>query len=591
MPRVPRRADRLAQIEVRSIDYVPAAERHGKVRDQFTLWFGMNANIFPVVLGGVLIFMGLDFAWACLAIIGGIAGGMLLVGFHAIQGPRLGVPQMIQSRGQFGFYGAVLVFAASIVLDFGFLAAQLVIQADAMNLLAGSVTVPEWIAILTVPVIVLTIYGYDWIHRWQRWMTALLGVTFVVIFIQALLRGAPPGALAAAHPPAFALFMGGTGIFVIAMVSWAPYVSDYSRYLPEKVSRPATFWAVFLGCAIPQAFCAILGAYLTVQLPHADSTVAAVRDVAGSWALPVMAVSLIGSDVANAYTGMLAVVSIVSCFREVRNSVRVRVLGSLLVIAAGTLSALLGYHQFVSNLSNFLNVLLFVFIPWSAVNLTDYYLVRHGDYDVASFFTPRGLYGGYLWRGLAAYLVAVAVQVPFIDQAFYVGPLVGPLGGVDISWVVGGVAGVVCYLAALRVPSLSRSAPAGGLPGRAARRPRSGDLRCGLRGDPATERVAQRGARSDAELGEDPVQMAADGAMRHIQPGGDLPVAKAGCGQFRNLDLLSGQRLLPAHFLALPGRCRGGELSGGAVCPGGRAKPLEGGERRLKVSPRPGQLL
>jgi purine-cytosine permease-like protein len=30
---------------------------------------------------------------------------------------------MIQSRGQFGFYGAVLVFAASIVLDVGLLAA------------------------------------------------------------------------------------------------------------------------------------------------------------------------------------------------------------------------------------------------------------------------------------------------------------------------------------------------------------------------------------------------------------------------------------------------------------------------------------
>jgi nucleobase:cation symporter-1, NCS1 family len=460
MAHAPREADRLAQIEARSIDFIPAAERHGAVRDQFTLWFALNANIFPVVLGGVLIFTGLDFAWSCAAIVLGIVIGLLLVGFHAIQGPRLGVPQMIQSRGQFGFYGAVLVFAASILLDFGFLAAQLVIQADAMHLLARAVTVPEWIAILTVPVVVLAIYGYDWIHRWQRWMTALLAVTFVVIFIQALLRGTPPGALSGPHPPAFAVFLGGTGLFVIAMVSWAPYVSDYSRYLPEDVSRPATFWAVFLGCAVPQAFCAILGAYLAVQLPHADSTVAAIRDVAGSWALPVMAVSLIGSDVANAYTGTLALVSIVSCFREVRNSVRARVAGSLLVIAAGALSALLGYQQFVSNLSNFLNVLLFVFIPWSAINLTDYYLVRHGDYDVASFFTPHGRYGAYQWRGLIAYLVAVGAQVPFIDQAFYTGPLVGPLGGADISWVIGGVAGVACYLLALRLPHRSRQAPA-----------------------------------------------------------------------------------------------------------------------------------
>src|ERR1035441_4286446 len=354
----------LAQIESRSIDHIPPEERHGRIRDQFTLWFGLNANIFPVVLGGVVVFMGLDFLWACVAIALGVVIGLVLVGFHAIQGPKLGVPQMIQSRGQFGFYGAVLVFAASIVLDFGFLAAQLVIQADAMNLLVSAISIPGWIAILTVPVVVLTIYGYDWIHLFQRWMTVILGVTFVIVFIQAILHGGLAGAAASTHAPSFAVFMRATGIFVIAMVSWAPYVSDYSRYLPETISKPKTFWGVVgaLGCR---------------------------------WALPVMAVSLIGSDVANAYTGMLAVVSIASCVKNVQRSVWVRVIASLLVIAAGTGCALLGYKQFVNNLSNFLNVLLYVFIPWSAINLTDYYLVRHGNYDVASFFTPHGRYGGF----------------------------------------------------------------------------------------------------------------------------------------------------------------------------------------------------
>jgi NCS1 family nucleobase:cation symporter-1 len=451
----------LAQIEVRSIDHIPPEERHGRIRDQFTLWFGLNANIFPVVLGGVVVFMGLSFGWACIAIVLGVVIGLVLVGFHAIQGPKLGVPQMIQSRGQFGFYGAVLVFAASIVLDFGFLAAQLVIQADAMNLLVSSISIPAWIAIFTVPVVVLTIYGYDWIHRWQRWMTVILGITFAIVFIQAITRGRLTGAAAGLHPPSFAVFMGATGLFVIAMVSWAPYVSDYSRYLPETVSKTKTFWAVVLGCAIPQIVCAILGAYITALLPHASSTVEAVRDISGAWALPVMAVSLIGSDVANAYTGMLALASIVSCFKNVRHSVAMRVIGSLFVIAAGTGCALLGYKQFVNNLANFLNVLLYVFIPWSVINLTDYYLVKHGDYDVPSFFSAQGRYGGYLWRGLIAYVLAVAAQVPFIDQAFYVGPLVKTLGGIDISWVVGGVAGFVFYLIALRVPARGLTRPAG----------------------------------------------------------------------------------------------------------------------------------
>ena len=193
------------------------------------------------MLGGVLIFMGLDFAWACVAIVLGIVIGLLLVGFHAIQGPRLGVPQMIQSRGQFGFYGAVLVFAASIVLDFGFLAAQLVIQADAMNLLVGSVTVPEWIAIL------------DGAGGRPHDLRLRLDPPLAAVDDRAprghlrgrsssrrSIRGAPSGALAGTQPAAFALFMGATGLFVIAMVSWAPYVSDYSRYLPENVSQART---------------------------------------------------------------------------------------------------------------------------------------------------------------------------------------------------------------------------------------------------------------------------------------------------------------------------------------------------------------
>jgi NCS1 family nucleobase:cation symporter-1 len=454
MPSQPRpHPENLAQIEVRSIDQIPAAERRGKIRDQFTLWFGLNANIFPLVLGGVAVIMGLSFWWACVAIALGTLLGLAFVGFHAIQGPKLGVPQMIQSRGQFGFYGAVLVFAASIVLDFGFLAAQLVIQADALNLLVSAVSIPAWIAILTLPVIVLTIYGYDWIHRYQRGMTVVLAVTFVILFVQALSHGGLTGPAAGTHSPSVGTFMGATALFLFAMVSWAPYVSDYSRYLPENVSKPRTFWAVFLGCAIPAIFCEILGAYITGLFPHAASTVAAVRDVAGSWALPVMAISLVGSDVANSYTGMLALASIVSCFRNVQHSVRMRVIGSLILIAAGTGSALLGYQQFVGNLSNFLNVLLFVFIPWTAINLTDYYLVKHGDYDVASFFTPRGRYGGFLWRGLISYVLAVAAEVPFIDQTFYTGPLVRVLGGTDISWIVGAVAAVVFYLIALQVPA------------------------------------------------------------------------------------------------------------------------------------------
>ena len=45
------------------------------------------------------------------------------------------------------------------------------------------------------------------------------------------------------------------------------------------------------------------------------------------------------------------------------------------------------------------------------------------------------------------YVITLAVQVPFLDQLFFVGSLVKPLGGADISWIVGFAVASLLYLA------------------------------------------------------------------------------------------------------------------------------------------------
>jgi NCS1 family nucleobase:cation symporter-1 len=127
----------------------------------------------------------------------------------------------------------------------------------------------------------------------------------------------------------------------------------------------------------------------------------------------------------------------------------VRVIPFTVVMLAGVVVALAGYGSFVSNLSNFLDVLLVIFIPWSAVNLTDYFAIRHGDYDVASFFDPRGgVYGRLAWRGLVAYTIGLAAEWPFVSQPDYTGPLVARLGVADISWIIGWIIPAVYLLLA-----------------------------------------------------------------------------------------------------------------------------------------------
>ena len=179
-------------VETRHIDHIPAGARHGKPWHQFAFWFGSNVNMFNVVVGAVVVSIGLTFSESLIAIAVGTLIGALLIALHATQGPRLGVPQTIQSRGQFGFYGSAFIFPAVLLINVGFIAAELVIQAQAMSGVTSVLTIPQWIVILAVPSVVVGIFGYRWIHRVMQATALVVGVALVVMFAQGLRYGALP---------------------------------------------------------------------------------------------------------------------------------------------------------------------------------------------------------------------------------------------------------------------------------------------------------------------------------------------------------------------------------------------------------------
>src|ERR1700720_3498483 len=156
----PATAGRIGGIEVRSIDYVPLNERHGKVWSQGPLWFMSNAQIATLAVGTFSITGGGNLIWSMLAIIGGVLFGTFFMAFHSAQGPQLGLPQMIQSRPQFGYVGALLVWLFAYVQDAGFNVFNTTLGSDAMSLTAhGSAKL--WVVILTVAALVIALVGYD----------------------------------------------------------------------------------------------------------------------------------------------------------------------------------------------------------------------------------------------------------------------------------------------------------------------------------------------------------------------------------------------------------------------------------------------
>jgi purine-cytosine permease-like protein len=97
-----------------------------------------------------------------------------------------------------------------------------------------------------------------------------------------------------------------------------------------------------------------------------------------------------------------------------------------------------------------LAVLLYLFTPWTAINLVDFYLVRKGAYSVREIFNAHGMYGSWNWRGLTAYGVGFAFMIPFFSTGLYTGPVAAALGGADIAMLVGLPMSALVYIVACR---------------------------------------------------------------------------------------------------------------------------------------------
>jgi NCS1 family nucleobase:cation symporter-1 len=131
----------------------------------------------------------------------------------------------------------------------------------------------------------------------------------------------------------------------------------------------------------------------------------------------------------------------------VRPTLLVRLVTITFTALLSLVAALLSSQSFLTNFNNFLLLILYLFIPWTAVNLVDYYVVRRGHYAVGEIFKPRGIYGRWGWRGVLAYAVGFGAMVPFFSTPDFTGPVAHVLNGGDVSLFVGlPVAGGIYYL-------------------------------------------------------------------------------------------------------------------------------------------------
>jgi purine-cytosine permease-like protein len=237
----------------------------------------------------------------------------------------------------------------------------------------------------------------------------------------------------------------------------AVYVSDYSRYLKRDTPAAQIVGFVFIGAISSAIWLIALGAWLTTRLGLADPMIAISRAgnelFSGFGTIIVIdSVLLMFAMIAmTSYSGMLTLATWLDSLRPVTPTLTIRavLIGVITLLWVG--ATLAAGENAINALMLLLTVLLYLLVPWTAVNLVDYFFVRHGHYAIKDLFRADGIYGSWGWRGLLAYILGWIVIVPFAAlPGIYVGPIAKKMHGIDIAWLISlASAGLFYYLASL----------------------------------------------------------------------------------------------------------------------------------------------
>jgi NCS1 family nucleobase:cation symporter-1 len=292
----------------------------------------------------------------------------------------------------------------------------------------------------------------------ERWLTAGFLIIFGVLTIAVCTLGYPAGSfdLGGFKWTPFLIQFGAVAGY---QISWAIYVSDYSRYLPPSVTVRKTFLWTYWGSALGAIWLMCLGSALAAWAGADFDTIASLKAAGdhvfpgfGAIALVFSTLGLISVTALNMYGGSLTLISAMDSFKKVLPTARVRIITITFTAVLSLIPALLIGENFLTNFEDFLLLVLYLFVPWTAVNLVDYYIVRRGHYAIAEIFNPYGMYGRWGWRGITSYLVGFAAMLPFLSTSKYTGFVAAQLDGADISMFVGlPVAGILYWILAKSV--------------------------------------------------------------------------------------------------------------------------------------------
>jgi NCS1 family nucleobase:cation symporter-1 len=434
--------DEVVKIEPKGIEHVADGERHGRPGSVFSLWFGANVELATLSTGvAAVVLFGLNFTEAAIGLIIGNILGALVIGALSTYGPRLGVPQMVHSRSAFGFFGNFIPGGLNTIAGVMWFGVNTVLGVFALVELTGMSFLLGLIIMAGIQVVV-AVYGHNMIHAVERWLWGVLTLVFIGVSLYAFVHAPYNLPFSPKAPLGFEGISGGmieaVGLAFSYILGWTAYASDYTRYLPGKVSARRVAGLAGSANFIASLWLELLGVALAAEFPKAAvgaNPVGILVGISPHWlvvvALIAVALGTITANVLNIYSSSLSSLVVQVPIKRWTAAVLVGVVGAVV--------AWLGHQAYYLNYENFLFLLAYWIAPWAAIVLVDFFVFHRGRYRTDLLYDPRRV----LRPGFWAWIIGVAVSVPFFNQTLYTGfiaynnPHLGDLS-YYVSFVVAG---------------------------------------------------------------------------------------------------------------------------------------------------------
>ena len=349
--------------------------------DQVGLWgnlgvslLGFTGAIFVLQPGGAGT-PELSLAAALTAVVAGTVLGTVLLGLAGLPGALTGAPAMVLLRGLFGARLSWLPTVLNIGQCLGWGIFELVTIATAAHTVAPALPKPGYVLIAGAITALLTIRPLGAIRVLRRYAAGAVLIVMCYLLVQ-LARQPLPGF---AHGT-WSGFWAATDTVVAVAISFAPLAADYTRH--SRSARTA-FGGAMAGYATTQVLCYVIGLLALVTVAHGDAS----RIYGAFIALPVGAAGfaiLAARELDQSFADVYSTAVSVQNLRPLWDR---RVLAT--VIAALATAGALWFN--IADYENFLYLLGSVFVPMSAVLITDYFVTSRGRWDLSAAARSRWL--------------------------------------------------------------------------------------------------------------------------------------------------------------------------------------------------------